>query len=804
MSEDTVDIRFGGSVEGFNAATKEVTEQLKSVLSPVTELKENFAELTEVIAAAFAIEKIVDWIGEVTEAGAQVEHLSQQLGMSAEKISIFALEAKAMGVGIDGAAHAMERLERNMVQAESGTGPAAAAFKTLGLSVTDSSGHMKTLDQMLPEIADKFAATANGPTKTATAIALFGRAGADMIPMLNQGSAGLEKFKQVANDTGSVITDSMAEGMEKTAIQSATLGKAFEGVGLTLYEALKPEIDVTINGLISLVESFNKAAKGPTLLHDVLIILLAAFDSIAAAITIVSGTLEQLWQVFMETVEVFNVGGRTIGHILADAFTGHWAEIETDFAAGMDRMHEIMQERGKKMMEAGKETADAIREEFSNLGKAEAEGDGAEKPDMPDPGKNGGGDKSRVSAWRDQLDQKLMAEKNYFADSKSEELAFWQAKLGLTTQGSQEQLAVERNIYTLSRDMARAAKTEKEAIAKDDANTALTYGKSQLQAERDQLDAQVDAHKITAAQKIAILKELSQEEYQLDLQSLQNEMATLTPRTAAYEKVFNEILLLKQKNVTSMAALDRQAADAQKQQLAKMTADWEKALSPISSAFDQSVKGMIQGTTTLKNAVANLGTSILASIVDSIEKSVEKWAAGELAKTAATQGGVLARISAWLFGDTTAAVDSTANALAQIHAAGGVTYANAFAALAATPIIGPAIAPAGAAAAEATMLSVALPQAHAAGGVWSLPTDMTIRAHAQEMIMPASIAAPMRNFFQNGGQAGNDNQGGDTYHLHINAYGRLSAADIQDFGTQVVSHIQKADRTGRFNAMKRG
>jgi hypothetical protein len=65
-----------------------------------------------------------------------------------------------------------------------------------------------------------------------------------------------------------------------------------------------------------------------------------------------------------------------------------------------------------------------------------------------------GAAQSRVQEWRAELQSQLSDEQAYFADSKGEELAFWQAKLALTEAGSKEHLAVENNIYQLEKQLA--------------------------------------------------------------------------------------------------------------------------------------------------------------------------------------------------------------------------------------------------------------------------------------------------------------------------------------------------------------
>ncbi len=61
----------------------------------------------------------------------------------------------------------------------------------------------------------------------------------------------------------------------------------------------------------------------------------------------------------------------------------------------------------------------------------------------------------------------------------------------------------------------------------------------------------------------------------------------------------------------------------------------------------------------------------------------------------------------------------------------------------------------------------------AAGGAWSLPSNMLVYAHQNESILPANVAGPMRDFFTSGGGAG----GGGGAPISIN----VSAVDARSF-----------------------
>lgn len=114
-------------------------------------------------------------------------------------------------------------------------------------------------------------------------------------------------------------------------------------------------------------------------------------------------------------------------------------------------------------------------------------------------------------------------------------------------------------------------------------------------------------------------------------------------------------------------------------------------------------------------------------------------ATGEAVKTGAVVTAQAAQTTAVVAGTTTqAAVEHTANAISVLGRAKSAA-AGAYSAMAAIPVIGPAL---GAAAAAVTFAAVMAFGAFEKGGV--APEDMLAQLHPQEMVLPADIATPLR------------------------------------------------------------
>jgi hypothetical protein len=92
---------------------------------------------------------------------------------------------------------AFGRLGRNVIDE---TPNAKRALDALGLSFADIRN--KTPEAQLELLATKFASIRDGADKDAIAIELLGRAGVNLIPILNQGAEGIRHWKQMADELG--------------------------------------------------------------------------------------------------------------------------------------------------------------------------------------------------------------------------------------------------------------------------------------------------------------------------------------------------------------------------------------------------------------------------------------------------------------------------------------------------------------------------------------------------------------------------------------------------------------------------
>jgi hypothetical protein len=166
------------------------------------------------VAATAAVAGVVALTLKVAEQADEIAKHSTRIGVSIESYQELTHAMELSGGSIGEASAAIRRLSGNMLDASQGVSTAVDAFAGLGIETTTAVGGLRSVDDVLADIADEFAGMEDGAEKTARAMELFGRSGATLIPLLNQGSEGIAEMRQEAHDLGLVISDETAAAAE--------------------------------------------------------------------------------------------------------------------------------------------------------------------------------------------------------------------------------------------------------------------------------------------------------------------------------------------------------------------------------------------------------------------------------------------------------------------------------------------------------------------------------------------------------------------------------------------------------------
>ena len=231
------------------AKTADFESGIKRVESQLESFGNTARKALEFAGVGLGIRELVDEFDNFVKHAEDLEHASQKIGIAVEDLSRLQFAAGQSGIATDQLTTGIERFARSAALAAAGTGQQAQAFEAMGISVTDAAGQLKPMNQLLLETADKFASYKDSTEKTALALMLFGRAGADMIPLLNKGAQGISELGARADDLGATLGDSTAKAAERFNSKLGELHAVAQGFWKLTAEQLLPVLTSVVDKL---------------------------------------------------------------------------------------------------------------------------------------------------------------------------------------------------------------------------------------------------------------------------------------------------------------------------------------------------------------------------------------------------------------------------------------------------------------------------------------------------------------------------------------------------------------------------
>lgn len=183
----------------FNAISESVTK-VGNAISGVGKA------LTPISAAAGAALTGLSALGiKAAATGGEIDDLSQQLGVSAEKVQEWQYLALQTGVGVDTFNNALVKARAALVDLSAGTiNNASKALQSLGLNIDN----FKNKEQMFDGILTALASMKDKTLQTAYANEIFGdKIANQMIPFLNAGAENINKLKDEFTTLGALTNE---------------------------------------------------------------------------------------------------------------------------------------------------------------------------------------------------------------------------------------------------------------------------------------------------------------------------------------------------------------------------------------------------------------------------------------------------------------------------------------------------------------------------------------------------------------------------------------------------------------------
>lgn len=283
------------------------------------------------VAGVAAMGALAAGIKETIDTADNLAKASQKFGIPVEQLSRMKHAADLSGVSLETLGTGVQRLSRNMLDAQMGLAAPQRAFDALKISITNADGTMKTSSQVMTEVAGRFATMKDGVEKTALAMTLFGRSGAELIPMFNSGADGLSAMMAEADALGITLDEKTGRAAEAFNDNLTRLGRVKDGFILKITAELLPTLEM-------LSEKFLDVANNGEFITNMSAGVVKALGFIANEVAQLSILASRLSAEFAGVSEAFS-------RLTSGDFSGAWSA----FQAGQEKSVQMAADMKKEI-----------------------------------------------------------------------------------------------------------------------------------------------------------------------------------------------------------------------------------------------------------------------------------------------------------------------------------------------------------------------------------------------------------------------------------------------------------------------
>ena len=212
------------------------------------------------LAGVLSVGAIAAQVKGIVDAADSMNDLSQRIGITVGELGKYQLATAQSGTTMEAMAKGIKALAVNL--AEHGD-----ELRAAGITATTADGAFR-------QLADKFAAMPDSIEKTALATKVFGKAGMDLIPTLNLGSAGLQESAEKSARYAATL-ELLAPQADKFNDQMVELGLHTKVASLAIVNDAMP-------AMISIAQAMSLAAQESGLLMAAWVGLGGAMDEFIA------------------------------------------------------------------------------------------------------------------------------------------------------------------------------------------------------------------------------------------------------------------------------------------------------------------------------------------------------------------------------------------------------------------------------------------------------------------------------------------------------------------------------------------
>ena len=227
-----------------------------------------------------------------------IQKMSQRLGVSTEFLSQYRHVAELSGTTMERVGDGIRKMSKSINDGNNGLSTSTRAFESLGISLDQLNS--LSPEQQFELIADRISKVENQSVKAGAAMDIFGRAGSELLTVLNAGTDGIKEMREEADAFGLTITQDAADGAALFNDELTRLQHKILGISENLGQALLPTMTAIIqemnsSELNSANQNFNILSNTMATLYGAVKLVGLSFKVLGTSAAAVAGIIAAHW-----------------------------------------------------------------------------------------------------------------------------------------------------------------------------------------------------------------------------------------------------------------------------------------------------------------------------------------------------------------------------------------------------------------------------------------------------------------------------------------------------------------------------
>lgn len=252
----------------FRLEGEDATAQaFKSALGRAQSFSKQAGSLFKGAFVGLSVASVAGAIGKTIKLGDELNKAAIKAGITGSAMSELAHAAKMADIDIGSLSTGLKVMQVNLSKAAAGGSESTKVLAALGVQI-DSIKRLKA-DEQFEFLADRIASLKDPADRARAATELFGKAGADLLPLFEQGAEGIRKAREEARRLGLAFSDEEIKKLAEADDAIKRLSASFGGLRNALVTIISGPLSDAADGITRVIEAARKGQSWLELYREI-------------------------------------------------------------------------------------------------------------------------------------------------------------------------------------------------------------------------------------------------------------------------------------------------------------------------------------------------------------------------------------------------------------------------------------------------------------------------------------------------------------------------------------------------------